>query len=171
MSTPDPHESDPIFAEIGRVTVRWAELEDALGLLVVSLLNDFQRYTRVVATGLSYGALVNLVSSLYLERHGSDDDYDRLRQLLGRADAVEQRRNQIVHSTWRSAGTPHVVTRIKTTARRKHGYKTDVENLNAADFRAISDEISGVKNDLVALARSLIDRGKAFNTAVFEPGS
>ena len=170
MSAPDPHESDSIFAEIGRVTVRWAELENALGLLVVSLLNDFQRYTRVVATGLSYGALVNLVSSLYLERHEEDEDYGTLRQLLRRADAVEQRRNQIVHSTWRSAGTPHVVTRVKTTARRK-GHSIDVENFTAADFRAVSDEIVAVKNDLVALARSLIEREKAFNTPVFEPGS
>lgn len=169
MSTPDSHESDSIFAEIGRVTVRWAELEDALGLLVVSLLNDFQRYTRVVATGLSYGALVNLVSALYLERHGEDDDYETLQQLLARANAVEQRRNQIVHSTWRSAGTPHVVTRIKTTARRKQGYKTNVENLSTMDFRAVSDEIMAVKNDLVSLAQSLIECGKAFNAEVFEP--
>ena len=171
MSYSQSDESNVIFAEIGRVTVRWAELEDALGMLITSLLNDFQRYTRIVATELSYSGLTNLIVSLYLERHGEDDDLQALRQLLARADAVEQQRNQIVHSTWRSAGAPYIVTRIKTTAKRKHGPKTTVENYDADCFRRVSDEIANVTRDVAAFARSLIERGKAFDRPVFESGS
>lgn len=165
---PEPHESDVIFAEIGRIMVRWAELEDVLGAFVGSLLNEYQRYTRVIATELSYSSLTNLLVSLYRERHGEDEDFAHLKVLLARADTAEQRRNQIAHSTWRSAGAPHIVTRIKTTAKRKQGYNTSVENYDAGRFREISDEIVDVRKELWALVHSLIERGKAFDNAVFE---
>ena len=160
---PDPHESDQLFAEIGRVTVRWAELEDVLGDFVASLLDDERKYTRVIATELSYQGLTNLLVSLYIERNGDDSDLASLRQLLARADAVEQIRNQIVHSTWISAGAPHVVTRVKSTAKRKRGYSTTVENYDLDRFRAVSDEIAKVRSALAAFALSLIKQGKAFD--------
>jgi hypothetical protein len=160
---PDTHESDRLFAEIGRVTVRWAELEDVLGDFIASLLDDERRYTRVIATELSYQGLTNLLVSLYIERHGDDSDLASLRQLLVRADAVEQARNQIVHSTWISAGVSHVVTRVKSTAKRKHGYSTFVEKYDLDRFRAVSDEIANVRSDLARFALSLIEKGKAFN--------
>jgi len=168
---PEPHESDIIFAEIGRVTVRWAELEDVLGILIGALLDEYQRYTRIIAIELSYSGLTNLLASLYLERYGEDEDYERLKSLLARADTAEQRRNQIVHSTWRSAGAPHVVIRIKTTAKRRRGYATNVESYDADRFREISDEIHGVARDLISFLRILIERGKAFDNPVFESKS
>ena len=85
-----PHESDSLFAEIGRVTVRWAELEDVLGDFVASMIADDRKYTRVIATELSYQGLTNLLASLYIERHGEDDDLLELRRILARADSVEQ---------------------------------------------------------------------------------
>ncbi|NOU20531.1 MAG: hypothetical protein HOO93_01855 [Methyloglobulus sp.] len=162
----EPHESDIIFAEIGRITVRWAEVEDVLAILVSSLLNDFQRYTRIVATELSYRNLTNLILSLYRERHGEDDDFSHLKELIGKADKVEQDRNKITHSTWYSAGTPHLVTRIKKTAKRK--YSSNIENYDPESFRKISDEIVEIKQELVALIQSLIEKGKAFENPVFE---
>jgi hypothetical protein len=163
---PEPHESDIIFAEIGRITVRWAEVEDVLGIIVSSLLNDFQRYTRIVATELSYRNLTNLILSLYRERHGEDDDFLHLKELIGKADKVEQVRNKITHSTWYSAGTPHLVTRIKKTAKRK--YSSNIENYDPESFRKISDEIVEIKKELVALIQSLIEKGKAFKNPVYE---
>ncbi|MEK7816108.1 MAG: hypothetical protein AAB294_04725 [Pseudomonadota bacterium] len=166
---PKSHESDAVFAEIGRITVRWAELEDALGLLVVTLLNDYQRYTRIVATELGYRSMIDLCTSLYLERHGEDEDYGTLKELIRRIEQAAGTRNSIVHSTWQSAGTPSKVTRVKSTAKRR-GYSTTVQNYDTDSFRRISDSIVGVTNDLVAFASSLIVRGKGFNNPVHENG-
>jgi hypothetical protein len=163
---PEPHESDIIFAEIGRITVRWSEVEDVLGILVSSLLNDFQRYTRIIATELSYRNLTNLILSLYHERHGEDDDFSHLKELISKADKIEQDRNKITHSTWYSAGTPHLVTRIKKTAKRK--YSSNIEHYAPESFRKISDEMVTLKHDLVDLTKSLIEKGKAFENPVFE---
>lgn len=160
---PDPHESDHLFSEIGRVTVRWAELEDVLADFIVCLLNDERTYTCIVATELGYQGLTNLLVSLYIARHGDDTDLASLRKLLAQADAVEQTRNQIVHSTWVSAGAPHVVTRIKSTAKRKRGYDTVVENYDLDRFRAVSDEIARVRSELAQFALYLIKQGKAFD--------
>jgi hypothetical protein len=112
-----------------------------------------------------------LALSLYRERHSEDEDFFRLKALLAKADGVEQRRNQIVHSTWRSAGTPYIVTRIKSTAKRKHGYTTSVDNYNAERFREISDEIVSVTKELAEFVRSLAESGKAFNNPVYEQGN
>ena len=158
-----PHESDSLFAEIGRVTVRWAELEDVLGDFVASMIADDRKYTRVIATELSYQGLTNLLASLYIERHGEDDDLLELRRILARADSVEQLRNQVVHSIWISAGTPHKVTRVKSTAKRKKGYTTTVEHFDLDRFRQISNDIAAVRTELASFAMNLIGRGKAFN--------
>jgi hypothetical protein len=163
---PEPDESDIIFAEIGRIAVRWAEFEDMLGILVSSLLNDFQRYTRIIPIELSYGNLTNLILSLYRERHGEDDDFSRLKVLINKANKIAGDRNQITHSIWRSAGTPHLVTCIKTKAKGK--YSTNISNYNPESFRKVSDEIVNIKDDLVTLTLSLINRGKAFDNPAFE---
>jgi len=166
---PESHESDAVLGEIGRITVRWAELEDALGLLVTTLLNDYQRYTRIVVTELGYRSMLDLCSSLYLERHGDDEDYRTLKDLIPRIVQAAEKRNSIVHSIWRSAGTPSKVTRVKSTAKRR-GYSTTVQNYDTDGFRKISNSIDCVKNDLVAFAQSLIARGKGFNNPVHEDG-
>lgn len=166
---PESHESDAVFAEIGRITVRWAELEDALGLLVTTLLNDYQRYTRIVATELGYRSMIDLCTSLYLARHGEDEDYKTLKDLIVRIEQAAATRNSIVHSVWQSAGTPSKVTRVKSTAKRR-GYSTTVQNYDTDGFRQISDSMVRVKNDLVVFAQSLIARGKGFNNPVHEDG-
>jgi hypothetical protein len=161
---PKQHENDIIFAEIGPITVRWAELEDVLGILVSSLLNALQRYTRIFAAELSYRNLTNLILSLYRERHVEDDDFLHLKELISKASKVEQERNIVTHSIWRSAGTPHLVTRVKTTAKGK--YSISIDNYDPEKFRQISDEMVILKNEILKFIKSLINSGKAFNNPV-----
>ena len=161
---PKQHENDIIFAEIGRITVSWAELEDVLGVLVCSLINDLQRYTRIVAIELNYRNLTNLILSLYRERHGEDDDFIRLKELIKKVSKVEQERNIVTHSIWRSAGAPHLVTRIKTTAKGK--YSLNIVNYDPKKFRQISDEMVNLKNEIIEFIKSLVNSGKAFDNPV-----
>jgi hypothetical protein len=160
--------ADDIYAEIGRIAVRSTELEAALQAIAGSLIDDYQRYTRIVVTELSFGGLQNLLLSLYRERHGEDADFVRLQEISRRADAAQQKRNLIVHSLWRSAGTPSKVTRVKTTAKQKHGYKTNIENYDLDTFKDIANELHQVRADCLTVLKELITKGKAFDNPVYE---
>ena len=69
---------------------------------------------------------------LYMERHGEDADFAKLREFMRRAADLEEKRNQIAHCVWGAGDGPDTVTRIKTTAKEKHGVQfrfTDVASL------------------------------------------
>lgn len=166
----EPHESDALFAEIGRVVVRWAELEEAVGVLVTALLDDYQRYTRIVSTELGYRGKIDLCTSLYLERHGEDSDYPVLKRIFGHISKLAEERNGIVHAIWRDAGTPVRVTRIKTTAKQKRGFKTVARNYDLDEFRTLSDQMLEAQRSLVAFTEELVRAGKGFSNPVGENG-
>jgi hypothetical protein len=161
---------DQVFAEIGRVTVRWAELEEAVSIAIISLLDEYERYTRIVATELSFRARVDLATSLYIERFGDDDEFQKLKALFRKADTLVAKRNQIVHSTWFSAGAPAKVTRLKHSARGNKGFNTQLENHTPESLRTISDEIAAVANDIVDFVRLQVSLGRGFDKGVYEAG-
>lgn len=141
-------ESDAIYAEVGRITTRSTELELSLKEVAGSLINDYQQYTRIVTAELSFNSVIALLLSLYRKRHGEDGYFKKLQNLAKRADAAQQKRNTVVHSTWLSAGTPCKVTRIKTTAKVSHGYKPQIENWNIEQFKNLAQEFHDLTQEL-----------------------
>ena len=165
-----PHESDALFAEIGRVVVRWAELEEAMGAMIATLLDDYQRYSRIVGAELGYRSKIDLCVSLYLERHGKDADFADLKAIFAEIAVVAEERNGIVHAVWRTAGTPTRVTRIKTTAKQRRGLSTSVRNYELGEFTALSERVCEVQHSLLGFAKRLVASGKGFSNPVSENG-
>jgi hypothetical protein len=164
----EQHESDALFAEIGRVVVRWAELEEAIGVLVTALLDDYQRYTRIVSAELGYRGKIDLCTSLYLERHGEDSEYPPLKRIFSEISKLAEQRNGIVHAIWRGTGTPVRVTRIKTTAKQRRGFNTAIRNYDLDEFRNLSDQMREVQRSLLAFTEELVREGKGFSKPVGE---
>ena len=133
---------------IGDITVSFAFLENAFENISHILLGTEGRLGPIVTAELSFKALRALAASLYLEKNGEDENYEEFRELLKRAASVEEQRNQYTHSRWGAGTDPASITRIKTTAKEKHGVRFTFENITLKQLRELSLEIKFLIHDV-----------------------
>ena len=151
---------------IGDITVSFALLEVNIQMLTGSLINEHQRLGRIITSELSFRRLRALTVSLYLERHGEDDDYLHLKDLMKKATDIEERRNQITHSIWGAGKDKDHITRIKTTAKEKQGIRFHFEDVSSQDLAEVADDIKNLAEEFSKFYTGLIEKGKAINNPV-----
>jgi hypothetical protein len=156
---PDQH-----LKSIGDITVSFAMLESQIQMLIGSMLNERQRIGQIVTAELSFKNLKALLVSLFIERHGKDDeDYEQLKKLITRAGQAEEKRNQITHSVWGAGKDADSITRIKATAKEKHGIRFQFQDVSSDDLSALAIEIKVLAHDIQNYWMHLMDNGKAIN--------
>lgn len=153
-----------LLVHIGDITVSFALLEQAIQGLVGSLIREHQRIGQIITAELSFKNLRALAISLYLERHGEDSDANTLRDLMNRATQTEGERNQISHSVWGSGNTADTITRIKTTAKERHGIQFHFQDLGESDLANIALRMRTLAADIQAFKFHLLESGKCINS-------
>lgn len=143
--------------------VSFALLESCLQGLAQSLLGAGQRLGQIVTAEVSFKALRALTVSLYLQRNGEDEYLDQFRELIKRAADAEEKRNQITHSVWAAGIDAASITRIKTTAKERHGIRFHFENVTGDQLAGFAREIKVLAHDIQTFGISLIKSGKATN--------
>ena len=73
-----------------------------------------------------------------------DDKREPIAKLLDQASAAVDKRNMIVHSEWSPKGQDGKITRIKFTAKVKHGLKHTFNEVSVEELEAIADEVWSV---------------------------
>jgi hypothetical protein len=155
-SVPDIH-----LKSIGDITVSFSLLEWYLQIMVGSLLDENQKVSKIITSELSFKGVKALLMSLYIEKLGKDDaDYNQLKGLLNRCGQAEGKRNQITHSMWGVGKNTDLITRIKTTAKEKHGIRFQNERMSPKDIEGIASEINQLTKELVELWIVLVVKGK-----------
>jgi hypothetical protein len=160
---PDEH-----LRHIGDITVSFALLEMAIQTLIGSLINEHQRIGQIITAELSFKNLRALVLSLYRERHGTDEDYEQLKSLMNEAGEIEDIRNQIIHSVWGAGKDRDHITRIKTTAKEKHGLKFQFQEMSANELSDFAKRIRDWASNIQNLYFKLIDNNKAINNPILK---
>lgn len=155
---PDDH-----LKHIGDITVSFALLESCLQTLAQSLLGAGQRLGQIVTAEVSFKALRALTVSLYLQRNGEDEHLEEFRALIKRAADAEDKRNQITHSLWAAGNDAASSTRIKTTAKERHGIRFHFENVTSEHLAEFARDIKVLAHDIQKFWISLIQHGKATN--------
>ena len=152
---------------IGDITVSFAMLESQIQTLVWSMLNERQRIGQIVTAELSFKNLRALMVSLYIERHGKDDDdYEQLKELMNKAGQIEEKRNQITHSIWGAGKNVDSIIRIKTTAKEKHGIRFQFQDVLSGDLAEFAREIKVLAHDILKFLFHLVKNGKAINNPI-----
>jgi hypothetical protein len=147
----------------GDITVSFALLESCVKNLAESLLGTSQRVGQIVTAELSFKALRDLTISLYLERNGEDDDFAQLRLLTQRLKEIEEKRNQMTHSLWAVGDDTGSITRIKASARERHGLQFRFEQIKSEDLASLAEDIKKLGEEIQVYWISLIKQGKATN--------
>jgi hypothetical protein len=152
-----------LLVHIGDITVSFALLESTLQVLIGSLINEHQRIGQIIAAELPFKGLRALAISLYKERHGEDGDFEVLRDLMKRCAEKEGIRNQITHSLWAVGGAVDTITRIKTTAKEKHGVHFHFEQVSDKDLENVALAIRTLAFEIHSFWRRLVEHDKAVN--------
>lgn len=156
---PDQH-----LKSIGDITVSFTLLESQIQTLIGSMLNERQRIGQVITAELSFKNLRALMISLYIERHGKEDaDFEKLKELMTNAGKVEEKRNQITHSIWGAGKDANTITRIKTTAKEKHGIRFHFEDVSSGDLADFATEIKVLSEEIQRYWIHLMENRKAIN--------
>jgi hypothetical protein len=155
-----------LLAQIGDMTVSFALLELEIQILLGALICKHQRIGQIIASQLSFAKLRATVVSLYRERHGEDDDFKTLKQLLNDAGKVEEERNRITHSVWGGGDSADKITRTKITCREKRGFQFQSEEFDEAKFIAFNNRINELAVAFYDLYVNLVQKGKVFPTVL-----
>lgn len=156
---------------IGDIVVSFALLESQIETLIGSLIAEHQRIGQIITAELSFKNLRALVISLYLERHGADDDYLKLKLLMSEAGLIEENgggisRNKIMHSIWAGGKDKDHIVRIKTTAKQKKGLKFQFEEISAQDLTDFAEKIRATSLKVHKFWLSLVRNKKAINNPI-----
>lgn len=140
------------LAEIGRITANFAILEVKLVKLIYFLIGADEETTLIVCSEKSFSGLQDLAMSLFIKRAKecslADSWPERFRPVLKDVSAVEQKRNQVVHSLWGFSGFPNKVIRTKYTSKRRNGLSFQRDEMKIQDLNRIANQISAVAFDI-----------------------
>jgi hypothetical protein len=153
-----------LLVHIGDMTVSFALLETHLQMLMGSMLTDDQGVGQILSVTLPFRRLREVTASLYLHRHGDDEDFKRLTVLLQEAADIEEERNRITHSIWGAGGKKGTVARMKMTIRQKDGYKFKSEMYDEERLRAFAERIKGTACDISGFLMEMLKAHKAINS-------
>ncbi len=154
------------LTEIGDITVSFTLLEFQLQSLIGSLIYEHQRIGQIVTAELSFRNLRDLLISLYLERHGEDEDFEILQEFMKRSGKIEEKRNQITHSIWAGGKDKNHIIRIKTTAKEKHGISFKSEQFSVNDLSDFVKVIKVLSRELSDFQIDLMQRKKVLNLPI-----
>lgn len=148
---------------IGDIIVSFAMLESTIQSLLGSLVYEHQRIGQIITAELSFAKIRALLISLYLERHGEDNDFKTFKTLMNRAKTIEDKRNQLVHSVWVSGKDINTITRVKTTAKETHGIRFHWEDITANHLKRIASDIKVLAFDIRKFHTSLMYNRKVIS--------
>jgi hypothetical protein len=146
---PSVLEFDKLMLALGRMTVRFQELENAFRYIACSILDPRERTLGEIATNrLSYKNLVETTFALYQFKHPKLDNesLESCSKWFARARKAEETRNQLIHSVW--ADSPDETGAFK---RMKHSrnFSQQVHHVTVADLEQFNDELRKITRAMV----------------------
>jgi len=148
------------------MTVSFAMLELQIQILLGGLIREHQRVGQIIASQLSFARLRATVVGLYVDRHGEDDDFQVLKQLLKKAGQIEEERNRITHSIWGAGSSPDKITRMRVTCRESRGFGFRRQEYDETQFIAFNTRINELTSAFQELYIDLLTKGKVVNNPV-----
>lgn len=130
------------------------------------MIREHQRVGQIITTQLSFKQLRATVASLYIERHGKDDDFKDLKNHLKDAREIEEERNRITHSIWAAGKAVDTIKRVKITSREKHGFQFQSEDYDEEKFLVLNNRIKKLSSEFLTYYTDLIDAGKFVNNPI-----
>jgi len=146
---------DELHRRIGQISSYFNGLEKYIKMLIFKLIGPDIRIGEIVTSELSFRNLISLLFSLYKYRKSDPNDIAKMNEICKRANNLETKRNQVIHSIWAvNPNTEEKLLRIKVTAKYKHGLKHTFEKTNIIELQKLNDEIVNLIFDISELTKN-----------------
>ena len=142
--------------QIGDITVSFALLENMLQTLGGAFMKSDD--AQIVLVELPFRSLRGVLYSLAKAHLGEGENLSKLASLLKRAGELEESRNQVTHSIWGAGDSSAVptITRIKSTAKQKAGFKVLLEPWDIDQFRKLTCALLALVEDVQRFHRECL---------------
>jgi len=139
-------------------------LELSVKTLIQSLILEHQRIGQIITTELPFKTLRSVALALYHERHGEDEDYKVLKNLMKKCGEIEEKRNKIIHSFWGANAKPNCISNIKSTVKQKKGrINFNCSDMSENDLSEFVNEIKQKANEILEFYFYLMRNEKVIN--------
>ena len=138
---------------IGRITVAFSELDSWLNSFIWALICPFedQHIGQIITAEVSFSKKIDLLTALFKYRCKDTAKQKQLKDLLARVAKLEQERNAVQHSLWlHQSENMEEVTRLKITAKRRHGLHHTKEIVTAKPLEDIVKELQTATSELAS---------------------
>jgi hypothetical protein len=141
--------TDAFLVQVGDIIVSFALLEETMRHVIQVILpqSAASPYApSIVTAGMSFKQLCTVAVSLCLDRFGKNNSRtEEMRRLVKQCHLAEDQRNAIAHSYWGGSGWDGEnnvdFSRLKITAREKHGWVMHSEAFRESDLAEIAASI------------------------------
>jgi hypothetical protein len=143
--------SDEHCLAIGKITVSFAELESWLSSFIWALIGPFeeQHVGQMITAEMSFSRKLDLLVSLFQYRCKDSQAHMQIKELVTQLANLEQQRNTIQHSLWiTQSSDPAEATRLKITAKRRHGLSHAKEVLTSQPLESLVHELQKATSEL-----------------------
>ena len=154
-----PPLEDEDFRAIGAVTVNFAALEGLLKFFVWAFIGPDQRTGQIVTTEYSFRKLRAVALGLVKHRVRDAAMVDKCSLLLTRIGSLEERRNQITHSSWSKNKTEKKLVRLKPKLHPSKGWDLTTEWLTVDEVNLVADQLGEAGAELMDLLAEIVPPG------------
>jgi len=131
---------DQLAIALGGLVINFAALEESLHDAIRVAINGNES-TDALTAGLSFKVLVEKLGAVCVDLGTSPATPKEIRAFCDRLEKLNDRRNQLIHSTWGlSADRVRRTRRSKRSASAKGGFEVRVTHTSVAEVRAVADE-------------------------------
>lgn len=151
--------AEDITRYLGELVVAFSQLEDALCEGLAEVLDLSYDDAKVVFSPIAFKRKVQILNALLRKYEGNYCNGTYIYELLSKANALEDRRNTLIHSDWEYFCSPeserakrtHILKRSKVKYNRKDRARVSVEEMGStalSEMESLTAEIGTCADDL-----------------------
>jgi hypothetical protein len=131
---------------LGQIVVTFGNLELYLAVSIWQLIagshDDSRILGEAITAEMSFDRKMHAFGSLFKLRFPNESEDRGLKRVLGLLDGAQQERNAVLHSAWSYSEEWETWTRVKSSAKAKHGLNHRLYVMSVERLREIHGKIS-----------------------------
>src|SRR6266487_391796 len=142
---------------IGALAVSFSQLETLVMVFIVGLIEVDPNVGMALVSEMSFAKRLDALQSIAPFTIKDATLCEELAEVIAHMSESECQRNTILHTTWALSGQSNVM-RLKPTAKRKKGLKTNLRAASVDDVIAAREHITTSMTKLSAYIRKIQER-------------
>jgi hypothetical protein len=140
----------PVVHLIGEIAVTFGILELFLELAIWQMIagkdEALQKLGEAITAEMSFDRRVHAFYSMFALKFPEEAKDPELKEIIAELFAVQDKRNQVLHSAWSYSEKFGAFTRMKASAKAKHGLTRKMSTVEPEELVATHTQISELAN-------------------------